>query len=362
MKYVWLLLAASCCFAQSIQSLSAQIQRTPTAALYIDRGAAYAQAGDYKQAVADYDRALQRDSVNTRALRLRATAQAKMGRTADAITDYSSAISLSPASAALYLERATAYLAAGDPQHALADRDEAVRLAPLSVDALLARGASYQQLGKVQDAEADRNKAIELAPNRADAWTARASGYYAQGQVQKAQEDASTALKADSTNTEARALLAKINGEPEPAGPAAVPLSPKAPPATSPKTLESAKAVAPVKPAASADRTTASESYQRGRDLVNAGKAAEGILAYDKAIQLQPGMALAWNARGFAYYMTKDYPKAIRDLSEAIRLDPNYLNAIHNRSLARRASGDTAGSDSDHARELQITQQLKSKQ
>ncbi|MEP6961631.1 MAG: hypothetical protein ABI995_06115, partial [Acidobacteriota bacterium] len=81
MKFAYfLLLFAAACFAQSIQTLTTQIQRAPTAALYIDRGLAYEQTGDMQKAVADYSRALEREAVNTRALRLRAAAQAKLGR------------------------------------------------------------------------------------------------------------------------------------------------------------------------------------------------------------------------------------------------------------------------------------------
>jgi tetratricopeptide (TPR) repeat protein len=49
-------------------------------------------------------------------------------------------------------------------------------------------------------------------------------------------------------------------------------------------------------------------------------------------------LALAFNARGFAYYLLRDYPHALADFDAAIRLNPKYLNALQNRDLARNAA------------------------
>ncbi len=285
--YAWFVLAVSFGHAESIQNLTAQIQKKPSAALYVDRGAAYLEAGDAKQAVADFDRALEQSAVNIQALRLRAQAESKLGHSANAITDLSSAIALAPADATLYWARAEAYASSGDARHAGEDREEAVRLDP-AVAANAAKSAPEPVPAETHSAPV--TVAANIAPNS--------------------------------------------RHEPDPV----VAIAPAPPAPASASTDESADAL-----------------YQRGRELINKGQAAQGIALLSEAIQQQPGNATFYNSRGFGYYLNKDFKKAIQDFDEAVRLKPNYLNAVHNRSLAKKNSGDVAGYDQDHQLELQLS-------
>jgi tetratricopeptide (TPR) repeat protein len=88
--------------------------------------------------------------------------------------------------------------------------------------------------------------------------------------------------------------------------------------------------------------------------LINQGQYRQAVEELNEAVRLDPLMALAYNARGFAYYLLHDQKHSLADFDEAIRLNPRYQNAYRNRSLARKAAGDSAGSaaDSAKAREL----------
>src|SRR6516162_3312936 len=75
--------------------------------------------------------------------------------------------------------------------------------------------------------------------------------------------------------------------------------------------------------------------------LANRGYAYRNKYAYDRAIQdldqaikLDPDFALAFNGRGAAYYDKHDYDRAIQDYDEAIRLDRNLARAFYNRGTA----------------------------
>lgn len=284
MKLSALLLAgAGLLSAQTVQSLTVQIQRAPTAALYVQRGNVYLDAGDAKQAVADFDRALERDSMHVRALTLRAEAYSKLNRYGDAITDLSGAIALAPANAFLYVSRAEAYAASGDARHAQEDRVEATRLDPGILD---------------------------------------------------------------------RAKLVK---PPQEQGSA-----PKEPPAQVPAPAPPVRAQTP-KPAPAAPSSSADVStrYQRGRDLIFKGQHSEGRAELEDAVRQEPNNSVLYNTLGFSYYSTKEYKRAIELFDRAIALNPNYVNAIRNRALARRSSGDNAGYEADHRRELELSGKQK---
>jgi tetratricopeptide (TPR) repeat protein len=73
-----------------------------------------------------------------------------------------------------------------------------------------------------------------------------------------------------------------------------------------------------------------------------------------EALRQQPELALAYNARGYAYALLRDFPHAIADYDAAIRINPKYINAYQNRRAARQSSGDKAGAaaDAEKLREL----------
>jgi tetratricopeptide (TPR) repeat protein len=297
LRYALLLVAASTLLAQNLQTLTAQIQRTPTAALFVERGTAYLDAGDAKQAIADFDRALEQDATHLQALTLRARAYSALNRHGDAITDLSGALALAPGDAALYLSRSRSYAASGDAAHAQQDRAEALRLDP--------------DIAERMNQHRDSQPPVVAPP--------------------------AVALPA---------AAPKVAAAPASARRAA----PKAEaPATPP----------PAKP--TEDSTSAEVHYQRGRELIFKNKHAEGRAELNEALRLDPRNPVLYNTLGFSFYSTKDHKRAIELFNQAIEINPNYLNAIRNRALAKRATGDLKGYEADHRRELELAPAGKNK-
>jgi tetratricopeptide (TPR) repeat protein len=120
--------------------------------------------------------------------------------------------------------------------------------------------------------------------------------------------------------------------------------------------IVAAKVVTPAKP--ESPSLSAEEHHRRGRELLEKRNYREAVTELSEAVREKSDFALAYNARGFAYYMLRAYRQANADLDEAIRLNPQYLNAFQNRSRARKAAGDLQGSvaDANQARALTVRQ------
>ena len=69
------------------------------------------------------------------------------------------------------------------------------------------------------------------------------------------------------------------------------------------------------------------------------------LVDYDKAIELDPEYATAYNNRGIAYRHLGEYEKALADYGKAIELDPEYAYAYNNR-------GNTYGDLGEHEKAL----------
>jgi tetratricopeptide (TPR) repeat protein len=296
MKYAIFLAALTACNAQSISGLTAEIQRTPTAALYVQRASAYLTTGDARAALADADRALDRDALNVRALTVRSQANTKLGRFSTTVADLSGAIALAPGDASLYMARAEAYAAVGDQPRALADRNEALRLDPNIASAPPSSNVAATPPVVVT------TPAVPTPP------------------VTPAPAPAKTVVNIP------------------PALPAPVAPSAKAPAATTPTTV-----------------ATADAHYQQAKKLLDEKKTAEAIAELDAAIQLNSTNPVLFNTRGYAYYLTKEIKRALQDYDEAIKLNPEYINATHNRALARKSAGDAAGAEADRKREAELS-------
>ena len=282
------------------------------AAAYYNRGVAYTKLGKYAEAIADYDQAITLDPQDAAAYNNRGIAYRNLGKYAEAIADCTQAIALDPKYAVAYSNRGDANNHLGKYAEAIADCTQAITLDSKYAGAYNNRGIAYGNLGKYTEAIADYTQAIVLDPKYAVAYCNRGDANNHLGKYAEAIADCTQAITLDS----------KYAGAYNNRGNAHAKLG------------KYAEAIADYDQAIALDPKYAAAYNNRGYAYANLGKYAEAIADYTQAIALDPKNAAAYNNRGLAYDDLGKYAEAIADYDQAIALDPKYARAYHNRGIA----------------------------
>jgi tetratricopeptide (TPR) repeat protein len=199
--------------AQVIAHHTAAVHDNPgQAPALFARANAHCEAGDYRAAVADYDRAADL-SPHTALYRFnRGHARLRLGDPAGASDDLRAAMRLSrvalepPARVAL----GDISAAAGDFTAAVEEYSRAIELDSKDPSLCLKRGNARARLGRHGAAVADFTRAIELDPESAEAHVARAHSRAALDDLAPALADAERAVALDPALAEAHAALARL--------------------------------------------------------------------------------------------------------------------------------------------------------
>ncbi|MBM4137528.1 MAG: tetratricopeptide repeat protein, partial [Nitrospira sp.] len=98
---------------------------------------------------------------------------------------------------------------------------------------------------------------------------------------------------------------------------------------------------------------SATDWFEKGYILAISGKYKEAIDVFNRAIELNPKDARAYNNRGSAYQDSGNYWQAINDYNRAIELDPN-ARAYNNRGSAYQDSGNYWQAINDYNRAIEL--------
>ena len=158
-------------------------------------------AGDYRNALAAYNKLLRGKNDNAAPLHhSRAYASAMLGDHSGALRDYNMAIRLSPRAAHLYFSRGTTRMMSGNaPEKALEDFTTAISLKEDYMEAYYSRASVYYQRGNYANAIKDFSKVIDLRPELMEPWYARGIAHHKAGQHRLAVDDFSQAIKINPT-------------------------------------------------------------------------------------------------------------------------------------------------------------------
>jgi protein O-mannosyl-transferase len=216
---------------------------------------------------------------------------------ADSISFYTSAVNSNPQNAMAYNVRGGRYFEAGNKDKALSDFDNAIRICNIYSNPYYNKGEYYKTLG-------DNNKAKYFYSKALNYDTLYHNGTFKE-------EDAYINLSAMTLNLkeydEAKSILKK-----------AIIIFPK--------------------------------SYKifnnLGTEYLDVGNYDSAIISFNKTIELEPGQS-AYNYRAIAKYHLKDYIGAISDLNIALKLNPEFKDALTNRGMIKIEIKDYLGAITD---------------
>ena len=167
--------------SQNISSLTAVIQRNPNdPEAYNVRGSAYGKGGRYREALNDFDKAIELRPNFIRPIPT-APSFSVSWATRGRASDYNRAIQLNPNYDAAYIGRGNLYRKAGRTQDAFNDFQKAIQLDTTDPRAYHNRGPDLSEPGPARFAIEDFSTAISLAPDSAEPYNGRGLSYLATG-------------------------------------------------------------------------------------------------------------------------------------------------------------------------------------
>lgn len=176
-----------------------QLRQNPTSSRHwYRRGICFAELGDLKKAIEDFDESIRLNPEETSAYNARGGAKYHLGDLHSAIRDYDKAIKLNPKDARNFDNRGLAKNALKDYRAAIADYDEAIKLDPKFAPVYNNRANSKRALKDLAGAVADYTESIRLNAN--DPWPYNNRGWILllRGDYQSALRDLDEAIRLDS--------------------------------------------------------------------------------------------------------------------------------------------------------------------
>ncbi len=304
--------------------------RPGDAASYYNKGVALEHLGRDEDALAAYDRAvsLRPDAATHYG---RGNALRRLGRDADALAAYDQVISLRPGDAATQHNKGFVLGRLGRYEDALAAYDRALSLRPGDAASQHNKGAMLERLGRYEDALAAYDQAVTLRPGDADAHYGRGNALRRLGRDEEAlaaYDQAISLRPGDAATQHNKGLVLRRLGRYE-------------------------DALAAYDRALSLRPDGADTQRNKGVVLERLGRDADAVAAYDQAVSLRPGDAASQRSKAVVLERLGRDADAVAAYDQAVSLRPGDADAHHGRGNALRRLGRDA--DALAAYELAIS-------
>ena len=173
-------------YKEAITDYDKAIELNPEyAEAYNNRGLAKFNLGKYKEAIKDYDKAIELNPKYAKAHNNRGFVNLALKKYDEGIRDYTREIEINPNNAHSHLSLGLTKFSIGKYEEAIKDFDEVIKINPHDIVAYDYRGLSKYTLNRYEEAIKDYTKAIEIDPQFDMAYCDRGIAYYNLGKKHK---------------------------------------------------------------------------------------------------------------------------------------------------------------------------------
>ncbi len=292
-----------------------------------NKGLSLLKLGKDAEAVASFDRALGINPLFEMAWVNKGNVLATHGRYEDAVACCDKAIAVNSRNTDTFTTKATLLAAMGKCEEAIVCCDHALAVDSRNASAWAGKGAVLASLAKREEAASCYDKALAIEPRSVVAWCGKGSALGATGRHREAISCFEQALTIDPKN--AAALFGKAMSEDAERRwrDAAISYRKFIELATPMYGQEIASAKKRLHELANYDRLSEGAStpeiwIKKGVALNEAGRIAEAVVCYDRALALDSENASVWYWKGCALAKMNRHEDAVSSYRNAIRLDP----------------------------------------
>lgn len=297
-------------------------QTSNTKEFFFETGKSLFDQGQYKEAISNFDRAINIDSTYTVAYGWRGGSYIALQDYQTGLADLDKAIEMGLDTNTVFKYKGLAHHCLGDWEEALRQYNIALKISPSDPQTYTWQAYSLERLGKYDEAISKADQAINLDKSYAEAYGVRCSicinkqneliakyGYKDLNLYQQVINDATIAIR----------------------------LAPN-------------------------DPNCDVRYHNRGLAYQNLKRYKDAISDFSEALQLNPQNVFSYQHRGETYTFLKEYPKALDDLSKAIRINPSESNsyALRAKILEEKSEFFKALEDYDQAIQLSLDPSKKS--
>ncbi|HUB67922.1 MAG TPA: tetratricopeptide repeat protein [Candidatus Methylacidiphilales bacterium] len=234
-------------------------------------GRALAQKGQTKEAIAQYQQALEINPDYAQARNNLGSIFAQEGRVDEALAQFQRALEINPNYAEAQNNMGNVLARKGQVDAAIAHYEQALQIDPYFIGARDNLGLALSQKGKVDQAMIEYQQALQMNPHVAESHYELGNAYLQKGRLDEAIEQYQKALEIDPGGAEVHINL--------------------------------------------------------GAAFLQKGQVDEAIVQYQEALEIVPNSAEVHNNLGWAWMQKGEIMEAIAQFQEALRLKPDYAQA-----------------------------------